>query len=166
MLSKVNSDKLVASGLYEHDPIDDRFTETSGNFHCKNWTFIIKEGKGGQWWAIDTYFDSWDSHRMEVTDDNFHEFRFMVDLTAIEEARRDSALIYKEENRYCLAIDSGGIHYPKWFIKKGSKKSKTIQRQEYIDRLANAKRSVVSAEWDLKRIDEDPDGYFAKYYED
>jgi hypothetical protein len=164
-LTKENSDKLIPTGLYSHEPIDDRFTATSGNYHCKNWTFRIKEGTEGRWWAIDTYFDSWDSHRIEVTDANFHEFSLVVDMETIEKVSQNEFELSADDAKYCLAVDSGGRSYPKFFRIKGRKAMKSKYRAQIVDKIESAKRSLEWAEGELVRFDEDKDGYFAKYYE-
>ena len=105
MLSKENQDKLVPTGLYEHDPIDDRFTATSGNYHCKNWTFKISgPHKDGSFWALDTYFHSWDSHKMEVTDLNFNKFKLVVDMDTIEEIMKSSFFRRSDDSRFCRSL--------------------------------------------------------------
>lgn len=124
MLSQENINKLVMTGLYRHEP-DKRYRGSlywNDMYHCFNWTFRISYNeKENKWYMVDTYFGD---KSIELTNDNFDEFEFLFDFNKVESHSGKNIYEYDESDWWHVAVDSGGITYGKYFVRKGATKNK------------------------------------------
>ena len=165
MLSQKNIDKLHMNGLYTCDPVLEWLPSYRRDtpYWCKNWTFRVRKSKSGKYYMHDTYWSTGDEHPVELTDDNFDNFKFLFDFDDIQYINSyEDYIEYPKEDRWNVAINSGGKGYPKYVVRKGAKKVK----QRVIDRLENhinylkhelelSERSlekVINDEIDLDRV--------------
>ena len=135
MLSAKNKAKININGLYSHKP-DCKMRDClfwNNLYHCMNWTFFVKESKNGDLFMQDTYWGATGSdHRYKVTDENIDEWEFIFDRTKVRKVSSYEAEVYDKEDKFHVAIDSGGMYCGgKWFVKEDAKPSK----QKQIERL-------------------------------
>ena len=165
-LSKENFDKLDTNLLYKTEP-----TGTGGytDIHwCKNWTFKVhKYEDKGTAWMIDTYFEDWDSHRIEVTDDNIDKFEIVFDFRNVERVSDYSTNEYEDADLFCVATDSGGSSCGHLYWKnKSTKKSIRKQLEKKQEELKSSQWRVESAERNLQRFIEENNINVDDYKED
>lgn len=140
MLSEENRNKIIMTGLYTCEPQLDWLPEYKRDnpYWCKNWTFKPVE-YGGQLFMRDTYWST-ETFQVELTDDNFSLFSLILDFNDVEDYRGsvDRWYCYNKKDRWRVATNSGGISYPKYYIRKESRPNKdlVIERlKEEIDRV-------------------------------
>lgn len=139
VLSQENISKLHMNGIYRCDPVLEWLPSYKRDtpYWCKNWTFKVKEYKG-KYYMHDTYWTS-DDHPLELTDKNFDKFEYLFDLNDIQYVNSyEDWFEYPEEDRWQIPLDSGGINYAKYVVRRGVKKVKerVIERmQQDIDYL-------------------------------
>lgn len=146
MLSDVNRKKIVSNGLYQRK-IDWSRVIGSDPFWCTNWTFvpIFNETRI---LMMDSYYKSYqDSIVYDLTDDNIDDFELIFNFDEVEEVIESIYDNYLENDRYCVACDSGGRRYPKFFIKKETLPNK----QKELD---NIDFKIKSLEWKIKNLKE------------
>lgn len=147
MLSQENINKLVMTGLYQHEP-DKRYRGClywDNMYHCFNWTFRVKHHKNSdKWYMVDTYFND---KSIELTDENFNEFKFIFDFNEVKEHSGEHICEYDERDWWHVAIDSGGMYCGgKYFVRKGAVKIKErvlkrVQEEiEYFERQIEHKK--------------------------
>jgi len=148
MLSKENYDRLDTNNLYKKEP-DDRDAYT---YHCKNWTFrVYKNDDDNMAYMLDTYFNSWDSHKIKVTDENIDEFKIVFDFRKVEQTNYPEE--YENKDIYCVATNSGGhscggLHW----VNKGAKKSKQKLINQAQEKVESAKSDLAWAEKELQQL--------------
>lgn len=144
MLSKENAEKVIFTGLYRCKPSK---KYCHGDMHwCRNWTFrLVCIVEKDEWYMIDTYSNK----KIELTDDNFDEFKLVFDFKDVNEYKGPKERIsdYNENDYFIEAVDSGGWSYPRMFVKNGARKNK----EHVLERLNN---EVNTLEWQLKRAKE------------
>lgn len=152
MLSKENYEKLDANFLYKKEPIrKDNYTDT---YWCKNWTFIVRKCDDGRAYMLDTYFKSWDSHRIQVTDDNINEFEIVFDFRDVERISDHVVYNYEKDDLFRVATDSGGYKCGKlYWIKKGTPMSKRLLIENKKSEINSLKRQLEWAESELKKLE-------------
>jgi hypothetical protein len=150
MLSKENYDKLNENYLYKKESIrKDTYTDT---YWCKNWTFKVYK-RDGKATMLDTYFNSWDSHRIQVTDENINEFEVVFDFTEVKRINDYERDEYNEGDLYRVATDSGGYSCGKlYWVKKDILKSKDLIINKTKKEIESLKRQVQWAENNLERM--------------
>ena len=158
MLSQSNIDKLVMTGLYGHEVPEPTELDHDPRW-CKNWTFKVIE-HNGRYWMQDTYWGSGDSLSFELTDDNIEDFTFIFDFASVTSVSRDSWREYREEDRYCEAVDSGGYTYSKCFVKKDARPSRELKREILLDEIKGAENSLEWKRQELARLEADGMGGF------
>ena len=155
-LSKENYDKLNENYLYKKEPIiDNSFCvgTISGTYHCKNWTFKVHKFKDGKAFMYDTYFDSWDSHKIEVTNKNINEFEIVFDFHEVKRIHDSEANEYNKEDLYRVATGSGGYSCGRlYWVKKNAVKSKEFLISKKKQEIESLKCQLKWAENDLKRL--------------
>ena len=157
MLSQENINKLNFNGLYKCEPMVDKLPSYKRNtpYWCINWTFqpcVHKNAKGEvTYYMRDTYWGSSNqSSTIELDDKNFDKFELIFDYRDVapfsDGVRFDD---YSEDDKWLVAVDSGGIQHPKRFIRKDAvpDKEKIIERiKDDIEgleyRLNNKKRDL------------------------
>ena len=159
MLSQENIEKLNMNGLYECKPdVKYRGRLYEDNlYHCCNWTFTVNSDDSG-YYMRDTYWNSGDSMRIYLNNRNIDEFELIFDLNKVKQVKEHQTPHYK--NYYRVAIDSGGISYPKYFVDTDAKKDKDliikkieeeINECEYkINYLKERKQRVLNGEINLE----------------
>ena len=162
MLSQENIYKLCFTGIYKSSPEALNYTG-SYPWHCRNWTFRVqRDGYSDGYVMVDTYWST-SPNCISLTDENFDKFKFLFDLNDVEEYKGSHIDDYANEDCWkVVPMDSGGIRFPKKFIKKGSKpvKEKVVARlndeMRDLERRLNWKREdlrkVLDGEVDLRYV--------------
>lgn len=155
-LSKENYDKLNENYLYKKEPeIDNSFYVgcTPATYHCKNWTFKVSKCDDGRAYMIDTYFSSWDSHRIQVTDKNIDKFEVVFDFREVKQIHDSHANEFNEEDLYFAATNSGGYSCGGcYWVKKDAKESNTLLINKKKREIEFLKNQLEWAERDLERL--------------
>ena len=140
MLSQENIDKLHMNGIYRCDPVLSWLPsyKQDNPYWCRNWTFQVRK-RDGKYYMYDTYWSAGDDYPVKLTDDNFDKFEYLFDLNDIQYVNSyENWLEYPEEDRWRVPLDSGGINYAKYVVRRGVKKVKerVVERmQRDIDYL-------------------------------
>ena len=156
MLSKENYDRLNENYLYKKEPIVDRsmyIGTTPITYHCKNWTFKVHKYDDGEAYMIDTYFNSWDSHKIKVTDENIDEFEVVFDFREVKRIHDSEVNEYNKEDLYRIATDSGGYSCGRlYWVRKDTEKSKDLIINKKKEEIESLKRQLRWAEDTLERM--------------
>jgi len=156
MLSKENYNKLNENILYKLEPKRNPEESYIGcipmSYWCRNWTFRVQKGNDR---AImcDTYWTTQGNY-IEVTDKNISEFEVILDMNKVKMISKESSDEYDTEDVFCVAIDSGGITYPKYFVKKNANKSRAKQIEKKEEEIRKLKHKLEWAERELKELTE------------
>ena len=164
MLSQENINKIHMNGIYRCDPVLEwlPYYKRNDPYWCKNWIFKVKEYKG-KYAMYDTYWSTGDEHPVELTDKNFDKFEFLFDLDDIRYINSyESWLEYPKEDRWKVALDSGGISYPKYVVRRGSKKIKELVIERMQREIDYLKQDLAYKERILDGIKDDSINY--EYY--
>ena len=159
MLSKENYDKLNENLLYKLEPKRNPEESYIGcipmSYWCRNWTFRVQKGNDH---AImcDTYWTTQGNY-IEVTDQNISEFEVIFDMTEVKMISKESSDEYDTDDVFRVAIDSGGITYPKYFVKKSVNKSRAKQIEKKEEEIRKLKSKLEWAERDLKELNAEMD---------
>lgn len=147
MLSEQNISRLNMNGLYICKPNEKYRGKLFENnlYHCCNWTFDVVKNCDGKYFMRDTYWSSGDSLHIALTDENIHEFELFFDRNKVRSIGKHDLNHYG--HFYCVAIDSGGRSYPKYFVDFEATKSKTLILEEIDEKIRNL-------EWELKNLRE------------
>lgn len=143
-LSKENYDLLDENFLYKCEPvINNSFYvgATSGTYHCKNWTFIVKK-RDDKAWMCDTYFKD---HGEELTDENIGKYEKVFDFREMKQINDDFADEYEDSDKVFVATGSGGYSCGgcNW-VKKTAIKSQRLL-------VEKSKKKIQSLELRLER---------------
>lgn len=154
MLSKENYDKLDENFLYKkvpkRDPNETYIGCTPISYWCKNWTFRVKK-HNGKAFMYDTYWTVQENY-IEVTDENINEFEVIFDMIKVRITSKEFIDEYNKEDVFCEAIDSGGISYPKYFVRKDAKKSISLQIEKKKEEIRRLKSKLEYAERELNEL--------------
>lgn len=152
-LSKENYDSLDENYLYKLTPVrepDETYIGTIPiSYWCKNWTFKVRKNNIIGAVMVDTYYDSITSHCIQVTDENIHDFEVIFDFRNVTRITKEIAEEYNRDAVFCVAVDSGGINYPTWFVKDGAKKSRSKQMAKKKEEIRCLKSDLEYAEREL-----------------
>ena len=154
-LSQKNIEKLRMNGIYRCDPVLEWLPsyKRDNPYWCKNWTFRVRQSKSGKYFMYDTYWATGDEYPVELTDENFDKFEFLFDLDDIQYVNDyESWLEYPEEDRWCVALDSGGIQCARCVVRKGAKKIKERVVERIEREIEYLKHRLSNKERDLERI--------------
>ena len=155
-LSQKNIEKLRMNGIYRCEPVLEWLPSYKRDdpYWCKNWTFRVRQSKSGKYFMYDTYWATGDEYPVELTDENFDQFEFLFDLDDIQYVNSyDSWLEYPEEDRWCVALDSGGISYSKRVVRKGAKKIKERVVERIKREIEYLKSELAYQEKTLQKIE-------------
>lgn len=134
-LSQDNINKLCMTGVYRCNPVLKWLPsyKRDNPYHCVNWIFTPDKYKDN-YYMMDTYWLS-DRFSILLSDENFDMFELLFDKTEVEKFSGDYAhwIEYDESDRWSVAMDSGGINYPKRFIRKGT----VPDKDKVVERLKN-----------------------------
>ena len=144
MLSEENRDKIIMSGLYTCEPQLEWLPlyKRDNPYWCKNWTFRPVE-YGGKLFMRDTYWSS-ETFQVELTDSNFDLFSLIFDFNEVEEYKQttDKWVCYEEEDRWRIAVDSGGWRFPRYYIRKESKPNKDLVIERLEEEIDGVRRGL------------------------
>lgn len=154
MLSEKNRRKLKMTGVYRHEP-DVKLRGslyTQSLYHCCNWTFKPREHDDGSIYMIDTYWSSGGFY-VELTDDNFDEFEFIVDLNDIKLFTESTSKMsdYAPCDLYRLALDSRGVP-GRLYIRKDAHKIRENVIKRLEEEIEEAENALACKQADLKRV--------------
>lgn len=124
MLSQENIDRLHMNGLYRCDPVLAWLPsyKRDNPYWCKNWTFRVKK-YNDSYYMYDTYWRDCDESPIKLNDENFEKFEFLFDFDDVRYVNSYKHWIeYPEEDRWRVALDSGGTHNTKYVVKRNSQK--------------------------------------------
>ena len=125
MLSQENIDKLHMNGIYRCEPVLSWLPsyKREDPYWCRNWTFRVR--KSNKYYMYDTYWSTGDEYPIELTDENFDKFEYLFDLDDVRYINSyENWLEYPDEDKWRVGLDSGGIRYPKYVVRHGTKKVK------------------------------------------
>ena len=125
MLSQENIDKLHMNGIYRCEPVLSWLPsyKRKDPYWCRNWTFRVR--KSNKYYMYDTYWSTGDEYPIELTDENFDKFEYLFDLDDVRYINSyEDWLEYPDEDKWRVALDSGGIRYPKYVVRRDAKKVK------------------------------------------
>jgi hypothetical protein len=146
-LSKENYDKIIKTGLYRNNKI-----KTDG--WCRNETYYPHfYEQDGEIYMFDSYWDSWEYGRYELTDDNFNDWELIIDFNDYNERQKWSPCEeYNKEDYIKLATNSGGWSYPYYYLKKDAEKNIDYLIRNCKNEIDNAKKTVERKEKELKKL--------------
>jgi len=150
-LSKENYDRLNENYLYKTEPIiRESFSDT---YWCKNWTFKVHKCKDGRVFMLDTFYNSWDSHKIQITDKNINDFEVVFDFREVKRINDSETNEYNEEDLYRVATNSGGYSCGKlYWVNKDAIKSKELLIKKAKQEIESLKQQLRWAEGDLERL--------------
>jgi len=126
VLSQENINKLHMNSIYRCEPVLSWLPsyKRDNPYWCKNWTFKVREYKG-KYSMYDTYWSTGDDYPVELTDENFDKFEYLFDLDDVRYINSyENWLEYPDEDKWRVALDSGGMSYPKYVVRRDAKKVK------------------------------------------
>lgn len=147
MLSAENRAKIIPTGLYARE-IDKR-TRTGAStdpYWCTNWTFVPQIYEN-ETILIDSYYQYSNSISYVLDDENINDFTLIFDFNDVREVKLTTYQEYADDDRFCVACDSGGRNYPKYFVKKTASPNKDRQ-------LYQVDSEIESLEYQLKKLKE------------
>lgn len=154
-LSQKNIEKLRMNGIYRCDPVLEWLPSYKRDtpYWCKNWTFKPKK-LSDNYYMYDTYWSTGDSNPIKLTDENFDKFEFLFDLNDIRYVDYYSDWIeYPAEDKWCVPLNSGGIHYPRYIVRLGAKKIKDRVVERIKREIEHLKSELEYQEKTLQEIE-------------
>lgn len=155
-LSEENVNKLCMTGIYQCDPVLSWLEpwRKDDPYHCINWTFRVKKHDGlNKYYMYDTYWATGDGLRVELTDENFDKFELLFDMNDVRKVSPPDFYDYNEEDRWHVALDSGGYYYSKhYYVRKDAKKNKNIQLKRLSQELETLKSQVRRKEEEIAKV--------------
>ena len=149
LISKIN-----VNGLYKCVCPEKYHSERDYLYHCKNWTFIPKVC-GNEIIMLDTFYKSFDSHKIKVTPDNISDFEFVFDFNDVKQIPDKEADEYEEANLYFVATNSGGYSCGKlYWVNKDAQKSKHKIKEKILRKVECLNRQLEWAKDELSRLEE------------
>ena len=158
-LSQENINKLCMTGIYHCDPVLSWIESWRRDtpYHCINWTFKVRKYERSseldKYYMCDTYWSTGDNLSVELTDDNFDKFEFMFDMNEVHKVSPPDFYDYNEEDRWHVALDSGGYQYSKhYYVRKGAKKNKEVLLERLNRELESLKSQVKWKEDEIAKV--------------
>lgn len=148
MLSQENIDKLhINDGIYICEPVLSWLPAYKRDtpYWCRNWTFRVRQYKD-KYLMCDTYWSTGDDHPIELTNENFDKFQYLFDLGDIRYTDYQNWLEYDEQDRWHVALDSGGKNYAKYVVRRGAKKIKERVIQRMTEDINYLKQDLAHKE--------------------
>ena len=139
-------------GIYHCDPVLSWIESWRRDdpYHCINWNFTVHGYPDGTYYMRDTYWSGGDGLSVKLTDKNFDKFEFLFDMDDVKRVSVTDFYDYDEEDRWHLALDSGGYQFSKhYFVKKDAKKNVDKQLERLNEELDGLLRQV---EWKKDEI--------------
>ena len=154
-LSQENINKLCMTGIYQCKPVLSWIESwrRDNPYHCINWTFKVRKYDDGAYYMYDTYWSGGGGLSIKLTDKNFDKFNLLFDMNDVHKVSPPDFYDYNEEDRWHIALDSGGYQYSRYyFVRKGAKKNKDIQLERLNRELESLKAQVRWKEEEIKRV--------------
>ena len=134
------------TGIYRCDPVLSWIESWRRDdpYHCINWTFkVIKYDNSDKYYMNDTYWTGIDGLKIELTDKNFDKFELLFDMNEVHKVSPPDFYDYDEEDRWHVALDSGGYQYSKhYYVRKDAKKNKEVLLERLNRELESLKSQV------------------------
>lgn len=144
-LSQENINKLCMTGIYRCDPVLSWIESwrRDNPYHCINWNFkIYNYPEYNKIYMRDTYWSD-GGLTVELTDKNFDKFELLFDMNEVRKVSPPDFYDYDEEDRWHIALDSGGYQYSKhYYVRKGAKKNKEVLLERLNRELESLKNQV------------------------
>ena len=154
-LSQKNIDKLCMTGIYHCDPVLSWIESwrRDNPYHCINWNFKVRKyDESNKYYMYDTYWSGTGGLTIELTDENFDKFEFLFDINDVHKVSPPDFWDYNEEDRWHLALDSGGYQFSRYyFVRNGAKKNSEILLERLNRELDSLKRQVKDKEEEIKK---------------
>ena len=168
MLSQKNIDKIHQNGLYRHKP-EAKWRGKLYNdnlYWCCNGTFRPVE-RNGVWYMRDTYWSSGNCVCVELTDENFDGFEFIFDFDDVTDLGSSGRVVeeYDRKDWFLAPIDSGGINFKHYFLRKGAKPSFHRKKESLLEEVASARRHLEFLEHQVEQLEAEYAANPAKYNE-
>lgn len=155
-LSQENIDKLCMTGIYRCDPVPSWIESwrRDNPYHCINWTFKIHNyPEYNKIYMRDTYWSGGSGLSVELTDENFDKFELLFDINDVYKVSPPDFYDYDEEDRWHIALDSGGYQYSRYYyVRKGAKKNKEVLLERLNLELNSLKRQVEWKEEEIAKV--------------
>lgn len=155
-LSNENISKLCMTGVYRCDPIASGLGKGESREYLYwgcNWVFKVRKYKD-DYMMVDTYWGS-DSKSFVLTDENFDKFEFLFDMNDVKKVSQTDFYDYNEDDRWFVAMDSGGWQFSKgYYVKKDATKNKEQLLSRLNEELLSLKRQAEYVEREIARIKE------------
>lgn len=112
----------------------------------------------------DTYWATGDEYPVKLTDENFDKFELVFDFNDVERFSGDYQkwITYDDKDRFRVSVDSGGMSYPKYYIRRNAvpRKAWVVERLNHEIKLLEddlaykktALRKVEDDEVDLRYV--------------
>ena len=156
-LSKENISKLCMTGVYRCDPVASGLGKNESREYLYwgcNWVFKVRKYKD-DYMMVDTYWGS-DSKSFVLTDENFDKFEFLFDMNDVKKVSQADFYDYNEDDRWFVAMDSGGWQFSKgYYVKKDATKNKEQLLSRLSEELLSLKRQAEYVEREIARIKEE-----------
>lgn len=154
-LSQENINKLCMTGVYRCDPVLSWIESWRRDdpYHCINWTFkVVKYDNPDKYYMRDTYWSSGSGLSVELTDENFDKFELLFDMNEVHKVNPPDFYDYNEEDRWHIALDSGGYMFSKhYYVRKGAKKNKEVLLERLNWELDSLRRQVKWKEEEIAK---------------
>jgi hypothetical protein len=155
-LSQENIDKLCMTGIYRCDPVLSWIESwrRDSPYHCINWTFkVYMYDEYNKIYMRDTYWSGGSGLSIKLTDENFDKFDLLFDMNDVHRVSPPDFYDYNEEDRWHIALDSGGYRFSKYyFVRNGAKKNKNIQLERLNRELESLKNEVKWKKEEIAKI--------------
>ena len=101
----------------------------------------------------DTYWSGSSGLSIKLTDKNFDKFNLLFDMNDVHRVSPPDYYDYNEEDRWHIALDSGGYKFSKYyFVRNGAKKNKDIQLERLNRELESLKNEVKWKEEEIAKV--------------
>lgn len=157
-LSKENVEKLCMTGIYKCDPVLKWLPSYKRDtpYHCCNWTFKPHQYSDGTYAMWDTYWSGVDGLHVQLDDDNIDLFTLLFDVNDVRKCSPPDFYDYDEEDRWHVALDSGGFQFSKYYyVRKDAKKNKAALLERLNNELDSLKNQVRWKEDEIKKANEE-----------
>lgn len=155
-LSQENINKLCMTGIYRCDPVLSWIESwrRDNPYHCINWTFMVyMYDEYNKIYMRDTYWSGGSGLSVELTDENFDKFELLFDMNEVHKVNPPDFYDYNEEDRWHIALDSGGYRFSKhYYVRKGAKKNKEVLLERLGRELESLKRQVRCKEEEMAKV--------------
>lgn len=157
MLSEENINKLCMTGIYHCDPVLSWIESwrRDNPYHCINWTFkVYMYDEYSKIYMRDTYWSGGGGLSIKLTDENFDKFNLLFDMNDVHRVSPPDFYDYNEEDRWHIALDSGGYQFSKYyFVRNGAKKNKDILLERLYRELDSLERQVEIKKEEIKKAE-------------